>query len=123
MVVAVVTLSMFLGTVACAVREERLLLVAGAAAAAAGVASMAMVGVRQWRFAPRPRARDATLLLVSAVLAAVAYPSAALDGNRWSLAILAVSLGVSTLVAWPLARVVATISAARTPSASEQVTR
>ena len=43
--------------------SDRAVLIPLAEAAGAGVVAMAMVGVRQWRFAPRRRAVDAVLLL------------------------------------------------------------
>lgn len=120
LVVAAV-LSLSLGFAAGAVGDERVVLVAAGAAAAAAVATMAMTGVRQWRFAPRSRARDAVLVLASAVTAVVAYPPLALHGSEWSLAILAGSLALSTPIAWPLARLAAVADPVRGSSGPEVV--
>lgn len=79
-----------------------------------------MTSVRQWRFAPRSRARDAALLVASAVTVVVAYPPVALDGNGWSVAILAVSLAVSTAIAWPLARLATAATPVRGTSDAER---
>ena len=61
---------------------DRAVLVPLAEAAAAGVAAMAMVGVRQWRFAPRRRAVDAALLLGCSLAILLAYPPVAGTGRR-----------------------------------------
>jgi hypothetical protein len=65
---------------------------------------MAIVGVRQWRFAPRGRARDAAFVVASALLVVVVYPTEALGGSAWSIAILAAGLIVPAAIAWPVAR-------------------
>ena len=83
---------------------DRTVLVPLAEAAAAGVAAMAMVGVRQWRFAPRRRAVDAALLLVCSVAILLAYPPVAGRGDGWSVAILGGALLVCAAVAWPIGR-------------------
>ncbi len=122
LVVAAV-LSLCLGIAACAVADGRLELAAGAAAAAAAVAGMAITGVRQWRFAPRSRARDAVVVLASAAMAVVAYAPVAVDGSVWSVAILAVLLASSTAVAWPLARLAAVATPVRASSEADVANR
>ena len=65
---------------------------------------MAMVGVRQWRFAPRRRAVDAVLLLGCSLAILLAYPPVAAAGHLWSVVILGGAVAVSVAVAWPIAR-------------------
>jgi hypothetical protein len=98
---------------------QREVLVPLAEAVAAGVAAVAMVGVRQWRFAPRRRVVDAMLLLVCSLAILLAYPPAAERGEGWSVAILAGALGVCAAVAWPFggrADASARLPAARDPA-------
>jgi hypothetical protein len=64
--------------------------------------SMALVGVRQWRFAPRPRAWDATLLVLVAA-GGLAYAAAALGGATWAIVLVTVLVAVPGAVAWPIA--------------------
>jgi hypothetical protein len=60
--------------------------------------------VRQWRFAPEPRARSAAALGVLAVLAVAVYVPLAHAGLGWSIPVL-VALQVAVgAIAWPLAR-------------------
>ncbi len=106
-IIVVTTAAVSLGLGIAAVTTQpsaRELLVLGSSAAAAGVATMAMVGVRQWRFAPRGRARDAMLVLVSVVVVVIAYPALTLAGSPWSVAILVTVLAVCVTIGWPLAR-------------------
>jgi hypothetical protein len=102
--VATVVCSLGLGFAASATTIAREALASGAAAAAAMVAAMAMVGVRQWRFAPRGRMRDAALALASAVIVVVVYPPLALAGEVWSPVILIATVAVCARISWPLAR-------------------
>jgi hypothetical protein len=74
-----------------------------AGAVAAALTAVALIAVRQWRFDPRRRAVDATLELAAAGAAVLVYPSLALDGHGWALAVLLAALVISSLVAWPLA--------------------
>ncbi len=86
------------------VTADRPVLVSLAEAAGAGVAAMAMIGVRQWRFAPRRRAVDAALLLACSLAILLAYPPVAGRGEGWSVGILGGALGVCGAVAWPIGR-------------------
>ena len=97
--------------------SDRAVLIPLAEAAGAGVTAMAMVGVRQWRFAPRRRAVDAVLLLGCSLAILLAYPPVADTGDAWSVAILGGALAVSAGVAWPVAR--RADAAARTPVESD----
>ena len=96
---------------------DRAVLIPLAEAAGAGVTAMAMVGVRQWRFAPRRRAVDAVLLLGCSLAILLVYPPVAATGDAWSVAILGGALAVSAGVAWPVAR--RADAAARTPVAPD----
>ncbi len=64
--------------------------------------AMAAVAVRQWRFAPRRRALDATMLAVAGCGLLVGYPVLGLDGSVWSVVVLAALLVPTLIVAWPL---------------------
>jgi hypothetical protein len=108
LLVALVASSLGCAIVATATAWGREPLVSCAAAAAAAVAAIAMAGTRQWRFAPRPRRRDAAIVLVSAVSVVLAYPSLGLRGEAWSLAILGGALATCASVAWPSARLAET---------------
>ncbi len=59
--------------------------------------AMALAATRQWRFAPRARARDTTLLVGAAVLVSVAGLGAA-DGSWWSLPVVVVGAAVTVAV-------------------------
>jgi hypothetical protein len=85
----------------------RPVLVPLAAAAAAAVLGMGAVASRQWRFAPVRRRVDALLAVTAACGVVIGYPSAAFDGNAWSVAVVAVSLAVGLVTAWPAARLLA----------------
>jgi hypothetical protein len=98
---------------ACALTSAPALMVALASASAAAVGAMAMSAVRQWRFAPRPRARDAILVLVATTASVLVYPALARSDDVWSVVVLAGSLAVLVTIAWPLARLAA--SAASVP--------
>jgi hypothetical protein len=124
MVLSTAALSFGLGVAAVTTgSSDRRLLVFGASGAAAAVTTMAMVGVRQWRFAPRGRARDAAFVVASALLVVVVYPAAALGGNAWSVAILAAGLIVPTVIAWPLARLASAGAVAERSAGSVVVNR
>ena len=97
--------------------SDRAVLIPLAEAAGAAVVAMAMVGVRQWRFAPRRRAVDAVLLLGCSLAILLAYPPVAATGDAWSLAILGGALAVAASVAWPVAR--RADAAARAPVAPD----
>jgi hypothetical protein len=101
-----ITAGLALGLAVAAVMStpDRAVLVALAESAGAGVTAMAMVGVRQWRFAPRRRAADAILLLGCSLAILLGYPPVAATGDTWSVVILAGALAVSAAVAWPIAR-------------------
>jgi hypothetical protein len=72
-------------------------------AVASAFTAMVLVAVRQWRFEPRRRALDASLVLMAAGAVALVYPPLALDGHGGALPVLTLALLVSSLVAWPLA--------------------
>jgi hypothetical protein len=59
--------------------------------------------VRQWRFAPRRRARDATAVVLAGVGVLLAAPGLA-DRAPWAAAVVAVAVTVAMLVARPLLR-------------------
>jgi hypothetical protein len=105
-VVASGVLALALATLAVAVASApgRAALAAAAAACACGGAAMAMFGVRQWRFAPAARVRDATVVIGCTVALLLGYLPLALDRHPWSLAIIAVSVVLSSAVAWMPAR-------------------
>jgi hypothetical protein len=84
--------------------EEAAVAVVAAAGSAAGCVAMAAGTVRQWRFAPRARARDATALVVASVCVAV-YPVAATEDAWWSVAPALVALVAALVVGrGPVAR-------------------
>jgi hypothetical protein len=61
--------------------------------------AMSAMGVRQWRFAPRPRAVGlAGLLLVTLVLAS-AVPTLVVDGSAWAAPLMIVSMLLVTAIA------------------------
>ena len=91
------------------------LLVALSSASAAAVGAMTMNAVRQWRFSPRSRARDAVFVLVATIATVLAYPALARDGHNWSVAVLAALLAVLITIAWPLARLAASAAPGRAP--------
>jgi hypothetical protein len=102
-----------LATIATAVASTtaRAALAPVAAACACGGGAVAMFGVRQWRFAPVARVRDATLVTVCIVAILLGYLPLALDGDAWSLAIIGVTVAVCSAVAWLPARLAETASA------------
>jgi hypothetical protein len=117
-IIVVVAGCSFVGAViACTLDSAPELLVALTSASAAAVGAMAMSAVRQWRFSPRPRARDAILVLVATMTAVLAYPALARRGDVWSIAVLASSLAVLVTIAWPLVRLAA--ASAPTPERDE----
>jgi hypothetical protein len=84
--------------------EASAVAVVAAAGSAAGCVAMAAGTVRQWRFAPRARARDATALVVASVCVAV-YPVAATEDAWWSVAPALVALVAALVVGrGPVAR-------------------
>jgi hypothetical protein len=89
----------------------RAALAPAAAASACGVAAMAMLGVRQWRFAPVARVRDAALVGGCALALLLGYLPLALDGNPWSLAIIGVAVVSTSTIAWMPARLAGVASA------------
>jgi len=105
---------------ACVLDSAPELMVALASASAAAVGAMAMNAVRQWRFSPRPRARDTTLVLSATLTTVLAYPVLAQSGDVWSIVVLAGSLAVLVTIAWPLARLAAS-SAPTPPTPQERV--
>jgi hypothetical protein len=83
------------------VHEARDVLVLTAFAALQADVSVALVGVRQWRFAPTPRLWSAAALLAAAMLG-FAYAGLGFRGDAWGLPVLVVALAVPTIVGWPL---------------------
>ena len=80
----------------------------------AGVA-MAALGVRQWRFAPGPRRRSLTILLVTAAAPAVVVPGLARDGSGWAPVVVA----ACTVVVLGIARVPAGLARRAAPASDE----
>ena len=70
-----------------------------------------MLGVRQWRFAPIARRRDATVVTACIVGVLLGYLPLALDGDPWSLAIIGVTVAVCSAIAWLPARLAEAASA------------
>ena len=67
--------------------------------------AMAAMGVRQWRFAPRPRVVGLAGLLLATVVLASAVPALVVDGSAWAAAlIIAVMLLVTALARGPADR-------------------
>ena len=60
-------------------------------------AAMALTATRQWRFAPRARARDATLLVVAATLFALAGVGTAM-AEWWSVPAVAVATAITIVI-------------------------
>lgn len=81
-------------------RETWLLL---ASTCAQADVAMAMLGVRQWRFAPRARARDAAGLAVAAVLVTLA-PALASGASPWAWPALAVPVALAARTTTGLGR-------------------
>ena len=102
--VAAVVLSLGCGAVAVASAAGRGAWVAVAGGVAAAVTAMVLVGVRQWRFVPRRRRVDATVLVTAGLVAGLAYPPLALEREPWSLAVLAAVLGTAAGIGWSIAR-------------------
>jgi hypothetical protein len=97
------------GAAACGIAASefpstREVLVPVAAAAAAAITARSLVAVRQWRFQPRRRVRDAAVVLAAACGVVLVYPPLGLDGSAWAPVILASGVAISWLVARPLAR-------------------
>jgi len=89
-------------TVATGAGATRTVVVMLVLAGAEAVVAMAAVAVRQWRFAPRRRALDVTVLSVAGCGLLVGYPMLALDASAWSVVMLAALLAPTLIVAWPL---------------------
>jgi hypothetical protein len=121
-VAAVAACSFSCAIAACALGSTHAI-VAVASATAATVGAMAMCAVRQWRFSPRLRARDATLALAAVVSVVVAYPAVATSGTVWSVVLLGASLIVCTSIAWPLVRLAALTTRAPEAGQPEALTR
>ncbi len=66
--------------------------------------AVSLGAVRQWRFAPAPRARSATALGVLAALVVAVYVPLAYDGTGWSVPVLGALLVAVGAIVWPLAR-------------------
>jgi hypothetical protein len=81
--------------------EPRVALVLVAFAAAETCAAIALVAIRQWRFAPRARTRSAAIVCVASA-ASFGYAAAAFAGRFWAPALLAVVVAVPVVVAWQL---------------------
>jgi hypothetical protein len=63
--------------------------------------AMALTATRQWRFLPRARARDATLLIVAGALVAIAAIGVS-NGAWWCLLVLAVGVALVLVVGRPV---------------------
>jgi hypothetical protein len=86
-------LAVGLGCAALVVRGDVALACAyGAVVLSEGATAMALVATRQWRFAPRARARDAALLVGAALALAVPYPLGVANREPWSIVPLAGAL-------------------------------
>jgi len=101
---ATLTLALAVVVVAAAPGSARAALAPAAAACACGGAAMAMFGVRQWRFAPVARVLDAAVVGGCTVALLLGYLPLALDGSPWSLAIIGMTVAVTSSVAWVPAR-------------------
>lgn len=67
--------------------------------------AMAAMGLRQWRFAPRPRAVGLAGLLLATVVLASAVPALVIDASAWATAlVVAVMLLVTAIARGPAAR-------------------
>jgi hypothetical protein len=64
--------------------------------------AMTVAGVRQWRFAPRRRARACVVLMLVTAVIAFAYPPLGFAGNPVSIVIIGVSLLITARSAWRL---------------------
>jgi hypothetical protein len=83
------------------VDDARDTLVLAAFAALQADVALALVGVRQWRFAPIRRVWSAGALLAASALG-FAYAAPGFRGDAWGLLLLVVALGVPTILGWPL---------------------
>jgi hypothetical protein len=111
MVVAAGALAVGLASVALASTSARDVLAPAAAASACGGAAMAMFGVRQWRFAPIARVRDATVVAGCTLVVLLVYLPLALDGDSWALALMGMTVAVNGVIAWTPARLAQTAAA------------
>ncbi len=116
-VAAVTMFSLGCAVAACAADAPPKALVALASASAAALGALAMGAVRQWRFSPRPRARQAGSVLITTVSLVLVYPPLARNGGVWPIVMLAASLLVLVRIAWPLVRLSAAGAAKRAPVA------
>jgi len=82
----------------------RLVLVFGAVVLGELAVGLAMIGVRQWRFAPRRRTFDVAALLAAAAVLAFVYPPLALGGRVWAPGTLTASVLVALVCGTPMAR-------------------
>jgi hypothetical protein len=87
--------------------SARAWLTLAAVALAETAIAMVLVGVRQWRFAPRVRQSQAAALLVAGVGTLFAAPALAVGGAAWPIAVVVAGLGVAVGVGLPIARRVA----------------
>ena len=99
-----VAASLACGVVAATVDDQRRLWVSAASGIAAAAAAMVACGVRQWRFVPGGRRRDAALAVAAALAAVFAYPPPARAGEPWAVAVLAAVLVIVSVVGWPIGR-------------------
>jgi hypothetical protein len=99
--VAASTIAVLAAVLACTVAGDagRVAAVVVVGAGDAAVA-MALTATRQWRFAPRGRARDAALLVGAAALVAVAGVGA-VDAAWWSVPAVAVGAVLAVVVGRP----------------------
>ncbi len=74
--------------------STRLALAWAGAGAGEGAVAMALFGVRQWRFAPRPRALGAAALVTTAAALVLVVPALVVDGSGWSVALMVASMVV-----------------------------
>ena len=85
-------------------RPARLALVWTTVALGESVIAAALVGVRQWRFAPRGRTCDAGALLGGALVLLGLYPAPALAQRGWSVVFVAGVLALAVIVGAKSAR-------------------
>jgi len=119
---AALTLTLAVVVVEVASASVRAALAPAAAACACGGSAMAMFGVRQWRFAPVARVLDAAIVGGCTVSLLLGYLPLALDGSRWSLAIIGATVAVTSTVAWVPGRL-AEAASARIPVADREPAR
>ena len=88
------------------IADHRMVWSCAAVAIAQTELATALALVRQWRFAPRRRARDATAVVVASLGLALAVPGL-VDRAPWSAVVVAAAVAIGALVARPLLRAAA----------------